>query len=80
MLPLDLVFIDLFPMLIFLNLFSLQVKPNFPDFKRKDGRHSIWLDRAPNWVSPELEGLEFDVQIKNPKETKEAKGERSQLS
>ncbi|KAF3452711.1 hypothetical protein FNV43_RR03144 [Rhamnella rubrinervis] len=51
------------------------VKPNFPDFKRKDGSHAIWLDRAPKWVLSKLEGLEFDVQIKNVKITKEGKDE-----
>ena len=56
------------------------MKPKFPDFKRKDGSHAIWLDSAPKWVLSELEGLEFNIQIKNSKVTKEGKGEPSQLS
>ncbi|GAV83843.1 hypothetical protein CFOL_v3_27288 [Cephalotus follicularis] len=43
------------------------VKPKFPDFKRKDGSQSIWLNRAPLWVISKLEGVEFDqIQKSNP--------------
>ncbi|XP_028770148.1 protein OSB2, chloroplastic-like [Neltuma alba] len=46
---------------------------NYPDFKRKDGSHALWLDRAPNWVLSDLEGLEFDALILKSKQAKEQK-------
>ncbi|XP_054786156.1 protein OSB2, chloroplastic-like isoform X2 [Prosopis cineraria] len=46
----------------------------FPDFKRKDGTLSLWLDRAPIWVLSELEGLEFDALILKSKQAKEQNG------
>ncbi|MBA0782217.1 hypothetical protein Gotri_003076 [Gossypium trilobum] len=45
------------------------VKPKYPDFKRKDGVHSLWLNSAPQWVIPKLEGLKFDIpKVKPPKD------------
>ncbi|VVB07955.1 unnamed protein product [Arabis nemorensis] len=52
------------------------VKPKHPDFKCKDGRPSLWLDRAPDWVLPKLQGLEFDVFVPTVK-LKQLKGEES---
>ncbi|GMJ08240.1 plastid transcriptionally active 9, ORGANELLAR SINGLE-STRANDED DNA BINDING PROTEIN 2 [Hibiscus trionum] len=37
------------------------VKPNYPDFKCKDGVRALWLVSAPKWVVPSLEGVEFDI-------------------
>ncbi|TQD98442.1 hypothetical protein C1H46_016043 [Malus baccata] len=53
------------------------VKPNYPDFKRKEGGHALWLEKAPKSVLSELEGLHFDVQIQKSKQVKESKGEDS---
>ncbi|CAH2078464.1 unnamed protein product [Thlaspi arvense] len=35
------------------------VKPRHPDFKNKDSNISLWLNNAPDWILPKLEGLEF---------------------
>ncbi|XP_017254727.1 protein OSB4, chloroplastic isoform X1 [Daucus carota subsp. sativus] len=43
------------------------VKPNYPDFKNKDSGAALWLDRAPDWVLPGLEGLEFDAPLQKGK-------------
>lgn len=37
------------------------VKARHPDFKKKGGSTSLWLENAPRWVLEGLEGLEFDV-------------------
>ncbi|KAH9795894.1 protein OSB2 [Citrus sinensis] len=39
---------------------NVQVKPRYPDFKRKDGTLPLWLNSAPDWVLSELEGVVFD--------------------
>ncbi|CAL0321870.1 unnamed protein product [Lupinus luteus] len=44
------------------------VTTKFPDFKRKDGSLSIWLDGTPKWVLPKLEALEIDVPVVKPKQ------------
>lgn len=36
-----------------------KVNPNSPDFKHKTTRKGLWLDSAPDWVLPKLDGLEF---------------------
>ena len=56
-------------------LFYLQVKQNHPDFKRKDGGHSLWLNRVPKWVLSELKGKEFDVPVLKSKQANEGRGE-----
>ncbi|KAI4352714.1 hypothetical protein L6164_006936 [Bauhinia variegata] len=54
------------------------VNPRYPDFKRKDGRVSLWLDnKAPKWVLSKLEGLEFDVHVAKPTQSKERKVDES---
>ena len=58
------------PLLSYFCPSSKQVSPKHPDFKRKDGTGSaLWLNSAPKWILPQLEGLEFDVsfpQMKKP--------------
>lgn len=51
------------------------MKPKFPDFKCKVGDRALWLNGAPGWVLPELEGVEFDVKYLNLKQVKHKKGE-----
>lgn len=58
---------------------SLQVNQNYPDFKSKDGSHALWLNKAPQPVLSELEGMKFDVQIQKSKQAKESKGEPAQV-
>ncbi|KAK9927346.1 hypothetical protein M0R45_024533 [Rubus argutus] len=53
------------------------VKRNHPDFKRKDGGHSLWFNKTPQWVSSELEGKKFDVQIQKSKQANERRGDKS---
>lgn len=53
------------------------VKPRHPDFKRKDGSLSLWLNKAPDWVLPQLEGLKFDVPVSKPREVKQRTREES---
>ncbi|CAE6186590.1 unnamed protein product [Arabidopsis arenosa] len=53
------------------------VKPRHPDFKSKDSSLSLWLNKAPNWVLPKLEGLEFDVLVPKGRVVKQLKGEES---
>ncbi|XP_010529300.1 PREDICTED: protein OSB2, chloroplastic isoform X2 [Tarenaya hassleriana] len=53
------------------------VKPRHPDFKRKDGSLSLWLNKAPDWVLPELEGIKFDVPVSKPREVKQRTKEES---
>lgn len=43
------------------------VKPKYPDFKNKDSGAALWLDSAPEWVLPGLQGLEFDVPLQKEK-------------
>lgn len=50
------------------------VKPKYPDFKRKDGDISLWLDSAPKWVLSELEGLQFDVRSQKSTQVNQHKG------
>lgn len=52
--------------LLFFSLY-LQVKPKHPDFKRKDGVTSLWLDSAPKCVLSELGGQQLDVPTQNSK-------------
>ncbi|CAN8246096.1 unnamed protein product [Cochlearia groenlandica] len=52
------------------------VKPRHPDFKRKKGCHSLWLNQAPDWALPKLEGLQFDVFVPKVK-LKQLTGEES---
>lgn len=42
------------------NKLNGSVKPKHPDFKHKDSGVGLWLNSAPIWVLPGLEGLEFD--------------------
>ena len=51
------------------------MNPKYPDFKCKDGSHSLWLSSAPQWISSKLEGLDFDVQIQKSKDVNGSKGE-----
>ncbi|XP_034214513.1 protein OSB4, chloroplastic-like isoform X2 [Prunus dulcis] len=53
------------------------VNPNYPDFKSKDGSHALWLNKAPQPVLSELEGMEFGVQIQKSKQAKESRGDES---
>ncbi|ESQ55363.1 hypothetical protein EUTSA_v10025547mg [Eutrema salsugineum] len=53
------------------------VKPRHPDFKNKDTSVSLWLNKAPDWVLPKLEGLEFDVLVPKSRGVKQLKGEES---
>lgn len=53
------------------------VKPRHPDFKSKDSSLSLWLNKAPAWVLPKLEGLEFDVLVPKGRGVKQLKGEES---
>ncbi|EXB42196.1 hypothetical protein L484_001276 [Morus notabilis] len=50
------------------------VSQKYPDFIHKDDRRGVWLNRAPRSVLIELEGLQFDVQIKNSTEVEQFKG------
>ncbi|CAJ1951622.1 unnamed protein product [Sphenostylis stenocarpa] len=50
------------------------VNPKYPDFKRKDGSVSLWLNKATTWVLPKLKGLEFDVPVVKSKKAKDGKG------
>ncbi|ESW24981.1 hypothetical protein PHAVU_004G177000 [Phaseolus vulgaris] len=50
------------------------VNPKYPDFKRKDGTGSLWLNTATTWVLPKLKGLEFDVPVVKCKNAKDGKG------
>ncbi|KAK1289422.1 hypothetical protein QJS10_CPB18g00158 [Acorus calamus] len=43
------------------------VKPNYPDFKNKVTGEALWLNSAPDWVLPKLEGLVFGVNNYGPK-------------
>ncbi|KAL1223997.1 Protein OSB3, chloroplastic/mitochondrial [Cardamine amara subsp. amara] len=52
------------------------VKPRHPDFKSMVGDLSLWLTGAPDWVLPNLEGLEFAVLVPKGK-LKQLKGEES---
>ncbi|VVB12333.1 unnamed protein product [Arabis nemorensis] len=53
------------------------VKPRHPDFKNKDSSLSLWLNKAPDWVLPKLEGLKFDVLVPKTRAVKQLKGEES---
>ncbi|CAG7883935.1 unnamed protein product [Brassica rapa] len=53
------------------------VKPRHPDFKSKDSSLSLWLNKAPAWVLPKLQGLEFDVLVPKGRGVKQLKGEES---
>ncbi|CAN8325346.1 unnamed protein product [Cochlearia groenlandica] len=53
------------------------VKPRHPDFKNKDSSLSLWLNKAPDWVLPKLQGLEFDVLVPKSRGVKQLKGEES---
>lgn len=53
------------------------VNPKYPDFKRKDGNVSIWLDKASKSVLSRLKELEFDTPPVKPKQTKDSKGDES---
>ncbi|KAL2321390.1 hypothetical protein Fmac_030359 [Flemingia macrophylla] len=50
------------------------VNPKHPDFKRKDGSDSLWLNRATTWVLPKLKGLEFDVPVAISNKANDFKG------
>ncbi|TKY44506.1 OSB3 [Spatholobus suberectus] len=53
------------------------VNPKHPDFKRKDGSVSLWLNKSPTWVLPKLKGLQFDVPAAKSKKAKDCKGGES---
>ncbi|KAL0890045.1 hypothetical protein Bca101_014028 [Brassica carinata] len=53
------------------------VKPRHPDFKSKDSSLSLWLNKAPAWVLPKLQGLEFGVLVPKGRAVKQLKGEES---
>uniref|UniRef100_A0A5B7B510 Uncharacterized protein n=1 Tax=Davidia involucrata TaxID=16924 RepID=A0A5B7B510_DAVIN len=59
------------------NKLNGSVKPKYPDFKHKDSGVALWLDNAPKWVLSELEGLEFDVQLRKMKQVKDRKSDDS---
>ncbi|XP_077222864.1 protein OSB2, chloroplastic-like [Tasmannia lanceolata] len=40
------------------------VNPRHPDFKHKETKEAVWIDRAPQWFVSEFKGLEFDVKIR----------------
>nr|KYP60349.1 hypothetical protein KK1_015804 [Cajanus cajan] len=50
------------------------VNPKYPNFKRKDGSVSLWLNNATTWVLPKLEGLEFDSPVAKSNKAKDFKG------
>ncbi|KAM7476859.1 hypothetical protein LguiB_024102 [Lonicera macranthoides] len=50
------------------------VKAKFPDFKHKESGAALWLNTAPQWVLPGLEGLEFDVPPSKTKQLNVKKG------
>lgn len=50
------------------------VNPKYPDFKRKDGSVSLWLNNATTWVLPKLEGLEFGSPVAKSNKAKDFKG------
>ncbi|GAA0147655.1 DNA metabolism protein [Lithospermum erythrorhizon] len=52
---------------------SGSVKVKYPDFKHKTNGTALWLNTAPNWVLPGLEGLDVDAQVQVQKLTR-AKG------
>lgn len=51
------------------------MKAKFPDFKHKESGAALWLNTAPQWVLPGLEGLEFDVPPSKTKQLNVKKGE-----
>ncbi|KAF2552811.1 hypothetical protein F2Q68_00037186 [Brassica cretica] len=57
--------------------YDVKVKPRHPDFKSKDSSLSLWLNKAPAWVLPKLQGLEFDVLVPKGRGVKQLKGEES---
>ncbi|KAA8535703.1 hypothetical protein F0562_030706 [Nyssa sinensis] len=59
------------------NKLNRLVNPKHPDFKHKDSGDALWLDRAPKWVLSELEGLEFDVQLRKTKQVMDKKEDDS---
>ncbi|KAK7379950.1 hypothetical protein VNO78_32218 [Psophocarpus tetragonolobus] len=50
------------------------LNPKYPDFKRKDDNVSLWLNKAPTWVSSKLKGLDFDVPLIKSKKAKDGRG------
>ncbi|KAK4755836.1 hypothetical protein SAY87_009593 [Trapa incisa] len=36
---------------------SSKIRPTYPDFKHKESRQALWLNRAPSWVLPKLPPL-----------------------
>lgn len=58
----------------FIFVSTCQVNPKYPDFKRKDGNVSIWLDKGSKSVLSRLKELEFDTPPVKPKQTKDSKG------
>ncbi|XP_021901600.1 protein OSB3, chloroplastic/mitochondrial-like isoform X2 [Carica papaya] len=53
------------------------VKPKFPDFKRKDGGHALWLNKIPRLVLKKLETVELDRPVSKFKQFKQQKGDES---
>ncbi|XP_050369797.1 LOW QUALITY PROTEIN: protein OSB4, chloroplastic-like [Argentina anserina] len=53
------------------------VKQTYPDFKRNDGGHAIWLNKAPRWVLSELKGKKFDVPVLKSNQSNEGRGDKS---
>ncbi|XP_062077452.1 protein OSB3, chloroplastic/mitochondrial-like isoform X3 [Humulus lupulus] len=47
------------------------VSRKYPDFKRKDDKKALWLDRAPKEVLKKISALEFDVSSQNSNEVKQ---------
>ncbi|GAB4853550.1 hypothetical protein Ancab_017741 [Ancistrocladus abbreviatus] len=54
-----------------------KVNAKYPDFKHKEDGRALWLNGAPKWILPKLDGLEFDIQIK---ETEKVGGYRGSAS
>lgn len=50
------------------------MKPKFPDFKRKDGGHALWLNKIPRLVLKKLETVELDRPVSKFKQFKQQKG------
>ncbi|XP_062077451.1 protein OSB2, chloroplastic-like isoform X2 [Humulus lupulus] len=51
------------------------VSRKYPDFKRKDDKKALWLDRAPKEVLKKISALEFDVSSQNSNEVKQFGGD-----
>ncbi|VVA93164.1 unnamed protein product [Arabis nemorensis] len=48
------------------------VHPKYPDFKKKDGSVSLWLNKAPKEILSDLKDVKFDIPVQStyPKQSK----------